>query len=122
MRALVIDDSRTTRRILARILTQVGFDELHEAGDGQDAIEVLERIGPVDLALVDWNMPVMNGYELVRAVRARPEWSSVCLLMVTTESGIEEVSAALDAGANEYLMKPFNAGDLKGKLALLGIE
>jgi two-component system, chemotaxis family, chemotaxis protein CheY len=121
MNALIVDDSRTTRMVLKRILRDVGFTELHEAADGQEALEKLAAIDAPQLALVDWNMPVMNGLELVKAVRSRPEYEGLRLMMVTTESEMEQILTALDAGANEYLMKPFNADDLRDKLRLLGI-
>ncbi|HUJ28501.1 MAG TPA: response regulator [Myxococcales bacterium] len=120
MRAIVVDDSRAMRTIIGRMLKESGFQVL-EAGNGQEAVDVLKAQGPVELALVDWNMPVMNGLELVRAVRARPEWNATRLMMVTTEVEVQNVAAALESGANEYLMKPFTPDALKEKLALLGI-
>ena len=120
MRAIVVDDSRAMRTIIGRMLKESGFQVL-EAGNGQEAVEVLQAQGPVEVALVDWNMPVMNGLELVRAVRARPEWNGTRLMMVTTEVEVQNVAAALESGANEYLMKPFTPDALKEKLALLGI-
>ena len=120
MRAMVVDDSRAMRTIIGRMLKESGFEVL-EAGNGQEAVAVLQSQGPVDLALVDWNMPEMNGLELVRAVRARPEWNATRLMMVTTEVEVQNVAAALESGANEYLMKPFTPDALKEKLALLGI-
>ncbi len=120
MRALVIDDSRATRSILGRMLRDLGF-EVAEAGDGREALEKLRAASPPDLALVDWNMPVMNGYEFVRAVRADPAFAGVRLLMVTTETELSQVAAALEAGADEYVMKPFTRDVIVGKLDLLGI-
>jgi len=120
VRAIVVDDSRAMRTIIGRMLKESGFQVL-EAGNGQEAVDVLKAQGPVELALVDWNMPVMNGLELVRAVRARPEWNATRLMMVTTEVEVQNVAAALESGANEYLMKPFTPDALKEKLALLGI-
>src|SRR5437016_325399 len=106
MRALVIDDSRAIRRILRAILQEIGF-EVTEAGNGQEGLVQLRQIGPVDLALVDWNMPEMNGYEFVRVVRAEAVYGTMRLMMVTTESEMSRVSSALEAGADEYVMKPF---------------
>lgn len=121
MKALVVDDSRTMRSILGRILKQLGF-EVSEAGDGVEAIERLTAAPAApDVALVDWNMPNMNGFELVKAVRANQAWSAMRLVMVTTESDLERVQSALAAGADEYVMKPFTAEALQEKLAMIGV-
>jgi two-component system chemotaxis response regulator CheY len=121
MRALIVDDSKMVRMVLSKMLMEMGFDIL-EAGDGQEAIDRLYHGEQVDLMLVDWNMPVMNGYELVCAVRANVLLNSIRIMMVTTETSIENVQKALAAGANEYLMKPFTKELLHEKLALLGIH
>lgn len=120
MRALVVDDSRATRTILRQILKEIGF-EVSEAGHGREALERLKEIGTPDLALVDWNMPEMNGFEFVRAVRADHAYDSMRLMMVTTETEMEQVAKALEAGANEYVMKPFTKDVILEKLDLLGI-
>jgi len=120
MRALIVDDSKSMRMILGRTLREAGF-EVTEAGDGQQALDRLSRGEEVDLMLVDWNMPVMNGYDLVRAVRANALLGNLRILMVTTETSMAQVQMALAAGANEYLMKPFTKESLIEKLALLGI-
>jgi two-component system chemotaxis response regulator CheY len=121
VKAIVIDDSRATRLILKRTLVAQGF-EVIEAGDGRQAIDELEKSGAVDLALVDWNMPVMTGYEFIVEIRGRPQFSSMSIMMVTTESETSQVQLALDAGANEYIMKPFTEEVLKEKLMLLGLS
>jgi two-component system, chemotaxis family, chemotaxis protein CheY len=121
MRALVVDDSKSMRMILVRSLRPLGF-EVVEAGDGREALARLNAGEPVDLMLVDWNMPVMNGYDLVRAVRANALLASTSIMMVTTESSMENVQKALAAGANEYLMKPFTPELLTQKLAMLGFS
>jgi two-component system chemotaxis response regulator CheY len=120
MRAMVVDDSRAMRTIVGRILKEIGF-EVREAGNGQEAIDSLRTNGPVDLAMVDWNMPVMNGIDLVKAVRADPAFAEVKLMMITTEADVQNVSRALEEGANEYLMKPFTKDAVVEKLAMLGI-
>jgi two-component system chemotaxis response regulator CheY len=120
MRALVVDDSKSVRMILGKILREIGF-EVAEADDGRRAIEWLNQGEPVDLMLIDWNMPVMNGYELVCAVRANALLSDVRIMMVSTETSMDHVGKALEAGADEYLMKPFTKELLVNKLALLGI-
>jgi two-component system, chemotaxis family, chemotaxis protein CheY len=120
VKAIVVDDSRASRTILRRALTSQGF-EVVEAGDGKQALEQLAKTGPVDLALVDWNMPVMTGYELICEVRSKAEMNRMAIMMVTTETEISQVQKALDAGANEYVMKPFTEEVLKEKLLLLGL-
>jgi two-component system chemotaxis response regulator CheY len=121
MRALVVDDSRVVRMILGKTLMELGF-EVSESEDGQKAIERLYRGESFDLMLVDWNMPNMNGYEMIRAVRANVLLSAVKIMMVTTETSMDHVRMALEAGANEYLMKPFTQDLLFRKLQLMGIS
>jgi len=120
VRALIIDDSRTMRSILGRILRGLGF-EVVEAANGREAMERLRAIQKVDLALVDWNMPEMNGFEFVRAVRAEHMYDGVLLMMVTTETEMENVVRALAAGANEYVMKPFTQEVIQEKLRIFGM-
>ena len=120
MRALVIDDSRAMRRIVGSILEDLGY-ETREAGDGRQALDVLEEGYLPDLACVDWNMPVMDGLQFVSAVRSNPGYRSVTLMMVTTESETSQIVRALAAGAHEYMIKPFTADAIRDKLALLGL-
>ena len=120
MLALVLDDSRAMRLILRRILTQAGFTVV-EAGDGQEALDVIAAGEVPDLALVDWNMPVMNGLEFVSAVRKVREYRQMTLMMVTTESEHSQIVRALAAGAHEYVLKPFTAEAILDKLSLLGL-
>lgn len=121
MRALIVDDSRAMRRIVGRILSEAGFDVL-EAGDGQEALDVLAaQAEPPTLACVDWNMPVMDGLTFITEVRRHPEWRSITLMMVTTESEQDRIVRALAAGAHEYLIKPFTGDALVEKLDLLGL-
>ncbi len=121
MRALVIDDSRTMRAIMARHLRELGV-EVHEARTGLEGLVALHKIGKCDLVLIDWNMPEMDGFELLRRIRAESQFDDVRLMMVTTESEMANVVIALQAGANEYLMKPFDKDALLEKLLLLGID
>lgn len=122
MRALVVDDSRAMRRIVGNILSTVGYDEVLQAGDGQEALDVLEaQSEPPQLACIDWNMPVMDGLTFVTNVRSRPEWRGITLMMVTTESEQDRIVRALAAGAHEYLTKPFEADDMRQKLEFLGL-
>lgn len=106
--------------IIGRIIRELG-SEITEAGDGRQALTRLEEGCNPDLILVDWNMPEMNGYEFVEAVRANPVYNGAKIMMVTTESELGQIAKALDAGANEYVMKPFTADVIREKLAILGM-
>ncbi len=118
--ALIIDDSRAVRTILKRILTGVGF-RTSEATNGLEGLEVLSQHDDISIALVDWNMPQMNGHEFVKAVRANPANDELWLMMVTTETEMSRVVKAMAAGANEYVMKPFTEDVIVEKLKLLGL-
>jgi two-component system, chemotaxis family, chemotaxis protein CheY len=120
MQALIVDDSRALRRILSDMLRQLGF-EVAEAVNGRDALQKLEESACPDIVLVDWNMPEMNGLEFIKEVRAQQRFASLPLMMVTTETEMEQMVAALAAGANEYVMKPFGREILADKLNLLGL-
>lgn len=120
MRALVIDDSRTVRIIIRQILLELGL-EVVEAANGREALDALREPPGIDVALVDWNMPVMNGLEFIQAVRAERAYDSLRIIMVTTETEQEQVLRALAAGANEYVMKPFTRDILVAKLSLLDV-
>jgi len=117
--ALVIDDSSTMRLILKRFLDKMGFHVV-EAANGREALERLREMGQTDLVLVDWNMPEMNGVDFVRSVRADRSFDDLPLVMVTTNTELEHVAEALEAGANEYVMKPFTMEVIREKLGLLG--
>lgn len=119
MRALIVDDSRFVRGYLRNLLEEKGI-ECEEAGDGQAGLDRLHGDRPFDLALLDWNMPVMNGLEMLQHLRAEG-YSDVRVLMVTTEAENDFIIRALDAGADEYLMKPFDHEAFDEKLALLGL-
>jgi two-component system chemotaxis response regulator CheY len=120
-KALVVDDSRAMRSILAKILMQLGF-EVVQAGDGREAIGVLSsQPEPFQLVLSDWNMPEMDGLQLLKALRANPKFSEVPVVMVTSETRVEQMMTALRAGANEYIMKPFTAEMIEDKLRLLQV-
>ena len=106
--------------ILKKILSAHGFDTV-EAANGSEALEQMSRHDEIRLALVDWNMPVMNGFEFIVEARKESRFDDVVMMMVTTESEIDKVAAALEAGANEYLMKPFTEAILGEKLTLLGM-
>ena len=119
MRALVIEDSRITRKILTRMLNHMGYDTV-EATNGREGLERLREMGASDLVLVDWNMPEMDGFEFLRAVRANREYDSVPLVMVTTHNDMDSVARALEAGATEFIMKPFTEDVIREKLELVG--
>jgi two-component system chemotaxis response regulator CheY len=120
-RAVVIDDSRAIRRILGSAMRGLGF-AVSEACNGKEALETIQNLGPpLKLVLVDWNMPEMNGLEFVVRLREDHRFDSSFIIMVTTETATEQVVKALDAGANEYIMKPFTKDVIEDKLRLLGI-
>jgi two-component system chemotaxis response regulator CheY len=120
MRALIVDDSRPIRHIAARTLQELGF-ETADACDGKDALARLDGGEAPDVALIDWNMPEMNGLELVQTMRKDARFSGTALIMVTTETEPEQMVRALNAGADEYLMKPFEKASLIEKLRLVGV-
>jgi two-component system chemotaxis response regulator CheY len=122
MYALIIDDSRAMRRILRQIVEPLGFHIL-EAGDGQEGLKRLEQYHPdVELTLVDWNMPVMNGLEFVKAVRGDDQYQQMKIAMVTTETEPAQMARALMAGVDEFVMKPFTSQILIEKLKLIGVQ
>jgi two-component system chemotaxis response regulator CheY len=122
MRALIVDDSPVMRLIIGKIVRDYGFTVV-EAANGQEALERLRLSdNPIDLALVDWNMPVIDGLEFVQAVRAGDAFAGLRLMMITTEVSAAHVRRAIEAGADEYLMKPFTRESLRDKLGLLGFE
>jgi two-component system chemotaxis response regulator CheY len=127
MLTMVIDDSRAMRLILKRIVAQIGFDVV-EAANGKEAMDYLhealasgEDSKVPGLALVDWNMPEMNGLEFVTAVRADQRLRGMTLMMVTTESEQSQIVRALASGAHEYVIKPFTPDAIIDKLGLLGL-
>lgn len=120
MRALVVDDSKAIRLLIGRIMTEFGFD-VEEAEDGQAALERLAAGALPDVVLLDWNMPRRTGFEVVQALRADARYAGMRIVMVTTETEMSQVIRALEAGANEYVMKPFNREILREKLELLAL-
>lgn len=119
MRALIVDDSRFVRSLLRSLLEEQGID-CEEAADGQSGMDRLHAGTCFDFALVDWNMPVMSGLEMLHQLRAEG-FAEMKVLMVTTEAENDFILLALDAGADEYLMKPFDGEALNEKLAMLGL-
>jgi two-component system chemotaxis response regulator CheY len=115
MPVLVVDDYQTMIRIIRNLLNQLGFKNIEEAKDGRQALEKLNS-GRYGLVISDWNMEPMTGYELLQQVRASEKLKATPFIMVTAESKTENVIAAKKAGVNNYIVKPFNAETLKGKL------
>jgi two-component system chemotaxis response regulator CheY len=119
MQALIIDDSRAMRMILKKNLLEMGFD-VSEADNGLTGLDALGQEPRPELVLVDWNMPEMNGYDFVKAVRSKSEYDPVKLVVVSSETQAEGVDRMEEAGADEYLTKPFTKELLAEKLGLLG--
>jgi two-component system, chemotaxis family, chemotaxis protein CheY len=115
MKFLVVDDSSTMRRIVINTLTKAGYSEFAEAGNGSEAVDQLTK-NPVDCVITDWNMPVMNGLEFVRAMRANATTKTVPVLMVTTNAAKDDILEALKAGVNDYVIKPFTPDVIKAKV------
>ena len=120
MQAMVVDDSRVMRTILTRLLTGMNFTVL-QASDGAEALQMLEDGARPDVALVDWNMPVMDGLTFIKRCRANPEYRDLVLMMVTTESEQSQIVRAMAAGAHDYVVKPFTEEMIVQKLGLLGL-
>lgn len=121
MKLLVVDDSSTMRRIIKNTLIRLNYKDVLEGEDGVEGWEVLNANPDVDMLITDWNMPNMNGLELVKKVRADERFTEMPIIMVTTEGGKAEVITALKAGVNNYIVKPFTPAVLKEKLgAVIG--
>ncbi len=120
MKVLVVDDSRTMRNFLSAIVRDLSID-VEQAASGEEALRCLRESGPFDLALVDWNMPGMDGLALVREVRKEPEWSEIKLMMVTARTDRDAVIEAMSWGADDFLMKPLTPDMVSDKLRILGL-
>jgi two-component system chemotaxis response regulator CheY len=116
---LIVDDSRVVRKVARRILEDFDF-EIDEASDGKLALELCRRRLP-DAVLLDWNMPVMNGLEFLAALRALPGGAKPSVVFCTTENDIEHIKTAIAAGADEYIMKPFDSEIMRSKFQLVGL-
>ena len=117
LKVLVVDDMSTMRRILKNVLKQIGFTDMVEAENGQDALNKLKAgDNGIGFIVSDWNMPVMQGLELLRAVRADPDLKHLPFLMVTAEAQKENIIEAVQAGVSNYVVKPFTAEALEVKL------
>ena len=123
MKLLVVDDSSTMRRIIKNTLQRLGYDDILEAEHGLQAWELLDTIDDINILITDWNMPEMNGLDLVKKVRGDQRFVDIPIIMVTTEGVKAEVITALKAGVNNYIVKPFTPQVLKEKLeAVLGVN
>ncbi|MBU0631685.1 chemotaxis response regulator CheY [bacterium] len=123
MKLLVVDDSSTMRRIIKNTLARLGYKDILEGEDGVQGWDVLHSNPDIGMLITDWNMPEMNGLELVKKVRGDERFKDLPIIMVTTEGGKAEVITALKAGVNNYIVKPFTPQVLKEKLgAVMGIE
>jgi len=116
MKILVVDDFSTMRRIIKNLLRDLGFTNTHEADDGTTALPML-KTGKYDFLITDWNMPGMQGIDLLKAVRSDEQLGGLPVLMVTAESKRDQIVAAAQAGVNGYVVKPFTAGTLEEKIA-----
>ena len=116
---LIVDDSKVIRKVARHILETLEF-EVEEAGDGQEALSRCEAKMP-DVVLLDWNMPVMGGMEFLRHLRQRDSGGHPKVVFCTTENDADHIRAAIDAGADEYVMKPFDRETLESKLQIVGV-
>ena len=115
MKVLVVDDFSTMRRIVKNLLRDLGFTNLQEADDGSTALPMLQN-GDFDFVVTDWNMPGMQGIDLLKAIRADAKLAHIPVLLITAEAKKEQIIMAAQAGVNGYIVKPFTAGTLKTKI------
>ncbi|MBB1271671.1 chemotaxis response regulator CheY [Psychromonas sp. SR45-3] len=115
MKVLIVDDFSTMRRIIKNLLRDLGFTNTYEADDGHTALPMLKS-GNFDFVVTDWNMPIMQGIDLLKEIRKDPQLKHLPVLMVTAEAKREQIIEAAQAGVNGYIVKPFTAGTLKEKL------
>jgi len=118
MKILVVDDSKAVRKIVRNMLNNVSC-EVFEAEDGEKALDLIYEHGYFDLILLDWNMPKIDGYEFLRTVKENPDWKGIKIIMITSKNDQESVIEALKAGADEYLMKPFDQKMLLTKIEMV---
>ena len=116
---LIVDDSKVIRMVARKILEELNFETL-EAADGQQALDACKQKLP-DAVLLDWNMPVMSGIEFLREMRALPGGNAPIVVFCTTENDIQHIQEAIEAGANEYIMKPFDSEIIQGKFSQVGL-
>lgn len=116
MKLLVVDDSFAMRRIVIKALQEIGFTDIVEAGDGEEA---LLKMKGIQFCITDWNMPNLNGIQMVKKMKENPDFKAIPILMVTTEGQKENVVEAIKSGVNDFLVKPFKAENLKEKIQKL---
>ena len=115
MKVLVVDDFSTMRRIVKNLLRDLGFTNIHEADDGNTALPMLQT-GHFDFVLTDWNMPGMQGIDLLKAIRSDAKLAHIPVLLITAEAKKDQIIMAAQAGVNGYIVKPFTAGTLETKI------
>ena len=115
MKALVVDDSRMMRTVEQRALESMGW-QVQKAGNGVEALEVLKQMEECQLVLADWQMPEMDGLQLVKEIRSDPRWAAVTIIMVSSNGVMSSIEEALAAGANDFVMKPFSVEALKERV------
>lgn len=115
MKILVVDDSSTMRRIIINTLNKIGYSDYAEAANGREGVERLAAV-PIDMIITDWNMPEMSGVDFIRAVRANDQTKHLPVIMVTTNAAQEDIVQALDAGVNNYVVKPFTPDTIKERI------
>ncbi|MCP3856400.1 MAG: response regulator [Actinomycetia bacterium] len=120
MKALVVDDARVARKMVARMMEQLGFTVI-TAEHGQDALDQLDPDDPPQAVVTDWNMPIMDGVELAKALRGTPSFATIPVLMISSEADPRRVAKALMAGVDEYLFKPVDASIIKERLEVMGV-
>ncbi len=118
-RCLIVDDSKIVRKVSRKIIEPMGY-EIFEAEDGQQALYISKR-EPISVVMLDWNMPVMNGLEYLKALRALPDIEQPMVVFCTTENDMAKIIEAMTAGANEYVMKPFDDDIIRSKFEQLGL-
>ncbi len=118
MKVVIVDDSRVIRTIIEKAVTSIGYETL-QAGNGKEALDLLEdNAEKVDLVILDWNMPVLNGWEALKAIKKNKTYEHICILMVSTESEDEKINQAFEGGAHGYLTKPFTPEELIEKIQI----
>ena len=115
MKILVVDDSSTMRRIIINTLNKIGYSDYAEAANGREGVEKRAAV-PIDMIITDWNMPEMSGVDFIRAVRANDQTKHLPVIMVTTNAAQEDIVQALDAGVNNYVVKPFTPDTIKERI------
>lgn len=122
MRVMIVDDAVTARLKIHHLLNELGYTEVQLAESALQALDLFPILQGLDLLFVDWNMPEMSGLQLIKHVRSLPDYQATQIIMVTTETEMGYVIEALEAGANEYIMKPFSREMLRDKLQILGLS